>query len=137
MLTAEQITAGALLLTDNKLTESQVDDIVSIWRIYLGNLASGYSLRSTLEAQTDTVTSKKCAKLAACLTLWQDVQFDVSGFAATNASRNGYFDSTERERKEIFLYSFGLFWEIPQSLLASLNQGWTASSQGFANRVSP
>lgn len=95
ILTAEQITAGAATLSSNKLKESQVDDLISISRFYLGRFASNYALRSTFEGLTDTVTSNRCAKLAACLLLWQENQFDVSGFAATNANREGYYDSTD------------------------------------------
>jgi len=137
LLTQEQIDAGAATLAGGKLRQSQVDDILSIWRGYLGGLASSYSLSSTLSGAQDDAVSNKCAKLAACLQLWQDVQFDVSAFAATNANRTGFTDSTKDERYEIFLYSFGLFWDIPSSLASKVSgpNVSNASSQYLGQKI--
>lgn len=137
LLTSDQITAGAATLSGNKLKSSQIDDLVSIWRGYLGGLASNYALVSTLENQEDDADSNRCAKLAACLLLWQDVQFDVTAFSATNANRTGFTDSTEKERYEIFLYTFGLFWDIPSSLIAKTigQNAYFPSSQYISKRI--
>ena len=137
-LTAEQIEAGAATLSNlQKLKGSQIDDILSIWRGFLGNLASNYPLRSTLENVQDDAENNRAAKLAACLLLWQDVQFDVTAFVATNANRTGFTDSAIGERYDIFLYTFGLFWDIPSSLLKTLtgqNSNF-ASSQTVSRRI--
>lgn len=135
-LTDAQIAAGAESLTDNKLTADQIDDLISIFRKYLKHLATNYALRTTFEALTDTATSKRAAKLAACLLLWQDVQFDNSAFAATNANRTGYTDSTIAERYDIFEYAFGLFWDLPANLPGASGSSslMSGSSDGFFQR---
>lgn len=128
ILTSVQITAGATTLVDAKLKPSQIDDLVSIFRGYLGKSATDYTLVSTFESQTDTLTSNRCAKLAACLNLWQENQFDVSGFAATAASRQGYFDSTDEENFRIFVYAFGLFWDLPFEISSRFLKGGSSGS---------
>jgi hypothetical protein len=116
ILTSAEITAGAGTLSGGKLKASQVEDLVSTFRSYLGSLAGNYALKPTFEALTDTADSNKAAKLAACLLRWQDNAFDVSAFAATNANRTGFTDSTPGENFEIFKYAFGLFWDFPIEL---------------------
>ncbi len=134
LLTDDQISAGSLTLLNGKLQPSQVDDLISIWRSYLGTLASNYQLLTTLEALDDTGnTRKRAAKLAACLLLWQDNQFDVSGFAATAANKSGFNDSGPGENYEIFKYAFGLFWDIPVELEIKFNSN---SSGGGSSKFS-
>jgi hypothetical protein len=140
-LTGEQIEAGANTLVgdtgDRRLKVSQVDDLMSIFRKYLKNYASNYPLRPTFESlRDDDIENNKCAKLAACLMLWQDVQFDVSSFEATNSNKTGYKDSTILERFDIFEYAFCLFWDMPSVISANgLNQSSFSSSDGFTQRV--
>jgi hypothetical protein len=134
LLTTEQISAGETALIGNRLTLSQVDDLLSIFRGYLGAIANNYPLESTFTNLEDTVSSNRCAKLAACLLLWQDNQFDVSGFVATNANKTGFTDSTPGENYEIFKYAFGMFWTLPDRFLNS-NQRQFNSSQGVSQKL--
>jgi hypothetical protein len=139
-LTAEQIQAGEATLTgdagDRRLKVSQVDDLLSIFRKYLRVYAGNYPLRTTFEVlRDDGEENNKCAKLAACLLLWQDVQFDVSEFAATNANRTGYTDSTVKERFDIFEYAFCLFWDLPSGVSSgAAGSSSYSSSDGFTQK---
>jgi hypothetical protein len=139
-LTAEQILAGEATLTgdagDRRLKVSQVDDLMSIFRKYLKNFVGNFPIRSTFEAlRDDGVENNRCAKLAACLLLWQDVQFDVSEFAATNANRTGYTDSTIKERFDIFEYAFCLFWDLPSGVSSgAVGSSSFSSFDGFTQK---
>lgn len=143
LLSKEQIDAGSqvVFLNDNKLTASQITDLLSIFRGYLGPLAAQYPLRATLEAEQDTQNGdQRCAKLVACLTLFQENQFTpASGFAPTVANRTGFNFSADGEVYEFFKYAFGLFWDIPAELelkFNSLSQGGSGSfQQGAFTRV--
>lgn len=142
LLTKEQIDAGSLAIAnnDNQLTESMISDLVSIFRGYLGVLADRYPLESTLRAEQDTAGGAlRCAKLAACLTLFQDLQFTpASGFAPTVANRTGFNYSLDGEVYEIFKYAFGLFWNIPKELEIKYNRaaGGGSFAQGeFVRRI--
>lgn len=135
LLRSEQIEAGALTLnqTTKKLKSPQVDDLVAIFRWFLGSLASKYTLRATFEGLTDDAESNKCAKLAACLIAWQDYQFDTGGFAATAANREGFNFQIERAKYNIFQYAFTLFWDLPpelESIYIFGGNGNRKSSQG-------
>src|SRR6476661_5701487 len=136
LLTKAQIDAGSAVVAqnDNKLTASQVADLVSIFRGYLGSLAANYSIRATLEAEQDIDGGDlRCAKLAACLALFQENQFTpASGFAATNANRTGFTYSLDGEVYETFKYAFGLFWDLPPELEIRFNNSRTGgkSAQG-------
>jgi hypothetical protein len=142
LLTKSQIDAGseAVALTDNKLTADQISDLVSIFRGYLGPLFDLYPVESTLAAEQDTAGSAlRCAKLAACLGLFQENQFTPqSGFAATNANRTGFTYSLHGEVYEVFKYAFGLFWTIPAELELQFNalskrSGGTSSQGVFSH----
>lgn len=139
LLTSEQITAGAAGLSSGKLTASAVADLLSIFRGYLGDLESDYSIQSTLEAQDDSADlSQKCAKLMACLALWSDNQFtpEIAGFAPTAANRTGFVYALSGENFEIFKYAFGLFWSLPKSLSQSGSSS-RVSTQGTFRRTNP
>jgi hypothetical protein len=111
ILTPEQITAGNATLQDNKLLLTQVEDLLSMFREFLNHLAENYPIEATLKAETDTGGSQKCAKLAACLLLWQDNQFANGGLEATRTV--GVNFSIDVEDYRIFKYAFGLFWSLP------------------------
>jgi hypothetical protein len=113
-LTDEQIENGADSLEDNKLTPSQVEDIVSIFRGFLWDLADNYELEETLTALEDSASVKTCAKLAACLQLFnEEIAFDNGGFAATLANKTGFNYSLDTQEFKIFKYAFGLLWTVP------------------------
>lgn len=141
LLTTEQINDGAAQVAghDNKLTVSMVFDLLSIFRGYLGPLADGYDIEGTLTAEQDTPTSaQRCAKLAACLTLFQENQFTpASGFAPTVANRTGFNYSMDGEVYEIFKYAWGLFWDLPKEMelrFQSANAGSRSSEGQFIRR---
>jgi hypothetical protein len=135
LLTTDQIDAAAatLVTSDNKLTAGMVSDLVSIFRGYLGPLASSYTLKDTLAAQQDLQENDEriAAKLAACLALFQENQFTPeSGFAPTAANRTGFNYSLDGEVYEIFKYAFGLLWDIPVELP-------TVATTGSGGRFQP
>lgn len=142
ILTTEQLNDAKAIIanTNNRLTASQVTDLVSIFREYLGgSLSQKYSLKATLESEVDiTDGNDKCAKLVACLFLWQENQFGNGGFAPTAANRTGFNYSISIEGFRIFKYAFGLFWDIPDGLhneyLSSNASGY--SEQGTYNTIS-
>lgn len=117
LLSQDQLAAGKISLNDGKLHSSQVSDLISIFRGYLGGLADGYAMKATLEAEDDNdgLGQRRCEKLAACLILFQENQFTpASGFAPTAANRTGFNYSLDGEVFEIFKYCFGLFWNLPK-----------------------
>lgn len=120
LLSKDQVDAGseAIFQNGNKLTESMIIDLISIFRGYLGSLYDDYPIETTLRAEIDVEFGpKKCAKLAACLLKFQDEQFTpASGFAPTVANRTGFNYSMDGEVYEVFKYAWGLFWNIPQEL---------------------
>ncbi len=119
LLTTDQLAAGLATLENGKLTASQVDDLYSIFRGYLGNLAPNYPILTVLRAEDDDESggARRCEKLAACLILFQEDQFTPeSGFAPTAANRTGFNYSADGEMFEIFKYCFGLFWDIPKEM---------------------
>lgn len=115
-LTSEQIQLGANALSSWKLKQGQVDDLVSVFRGYLCELADDYELEATFSAETDTAGRNRAAKLSACLILLQDNEFINGGFAPTNANRTGLNYSIDRTNYDIFRYMMGLFWTIPSAL---------------------
>lgn len=119
LLSRDQIIAGseAVFANGNKLTDDMVDDLVSIFRGYLGSVYDDYAVETTLKAEQDTPTRTRCAKLAACLIYFQENQFTpASGFAPTVANRTGFNYSMDGEIYEVFKYAWGLFWNIPPEL---------------------
>jgi len=135
LLSKDQIDAGSLAVFNNgnKLTDDMVDDLVSIYRGYLGELFDNYDVEATLKAETDSALRKRCAKLAACLLYFQENQFTpASGFAPTLANRTGFNYSMDGEIYEVFKYAFGLFWNIPKELELRFNNmaGNSVSSEG-------
>lgn len=124
-LTTAAIQAGnadlAVDLTDNtlkKLKPTHIEDLVSIFRGYLGDLADNYALETTLKNARDKQDeSEKCAKLVACLALFQDSEVGGNGgFAPTVANRSGFNYSIDQDKYNVFRYAFGLFWTVPPEL---------------------
>lgn len=136
LLTSAQITAGVASLTNDKLTTPQISDLVSIFRGYLGDLAGDYALQATFEALDDSANGAQiCAKLAACLALFQENQFTPrAGFDPTAANRTGFVYSLDGEIYEIFKYAFGLLWDLPRSLSGKASR---VSTQGTFVRSNP
>lgn len=116
LLTEEQLATAAGALEQGKLSAAHIDDLLAVFRGYLGGLAVNYSIRSTFEAEDDDdgLGRRRCEKLVACLSLFQENQFTPeSGFAPTAANRTGFIYSMDGEVFEIFKYAFCLFWDWP------------------------
>lgn len=113
MLTDAEITAAASRLNTGKLTESDVDSLVSAFRLLLGPLevTYNYDLVTDLEALDDTAnTRKKAAKLAAILIRLQAEDFGV-------ASLLGDFENLDSEQRRLLIaYGFTILYTLPAEL---------------------
>lgn len=79
MLTQSEITAGTNRLSSNKLTASDQETLVGIFRLLLKNRFSAFSdLSAKLASLTDSNESKTAAKLAGILILLEENGFDLS-----------------------------------------------------------
>lgn len=79
MLTQSEITAGTNRLSSNKLTASDQETLVSVFRLLLKNRFSAFSdLSAKLAALVDSNESKTAAKLAGILILLEENGFDLS-----------------------------------------------------------
>lgn len=137
LLSEEQLAAGEASLKQGKLTPSQIVDLVSIFRGFLNELADNYTIQATLEAADDKdgFERQQCAKLSACLVLFQENQFTPeSGFAPTVSNRTGFNYSLDGEVFEIFKYCFGMFWPIPKELSNKFMSGAGRSGSSVQGR---
>lgn len=119
MLTDAEITSAASRLvagtagSHGKLSESDVDSLVSIFRLVLGPLEDqyGYDLYADLEALDDTEnTKKKAAKLAACLLRLIDEDFGVARIV------KGIENDDEDQRRLFTIYALSILYKIPVEL---------------------
>lgn len=139
MLTEAQVTAGTARLLNGKLKASDIESLLSIFRGFLGSLETGYSynLESVFTALDDTAGQKKtAAKLAACLTLTEEIQFGVSALKPINSRNNSIDYSEKEERYAIFLYAFGLLFPIPLELSEfNDNRRTHRAGYGYAKQI--
>lgn len=115
MLTDAEITAaGTARLASGKLSGSDVDSLVSTFRLLLGPLEDVYEmdLVGDLEALDDTGnTRKKAAKLAACLVRLINEDFGVSNLT-------GGFENSDDEQRRLFtIYALSILYKIPVELM--------------------
>src|ERR1035437_8236182 len=114
MLTDTEITAGNSRLTAGKLSGSDVDSLVSTFRLLLGPLEDLYQmdLITDLEALNDTSnTRKKAAKLAACLIRLIAEDFGVSNFT-------GSYENSDYDQRRLFtIYALSILYKVPAELL--------------------
>lgn len=140
LLTDEQIAVGDESLENGRLSPTMIMDLVSIFRGYLSELADKYPLEATFTAENDNdgLGRQRCAKLAACLAVFNENQFTPqSGYAPTNANRTGFNYSMDGEVFEVFKYAFCLFWALPRQFQNNFQNGSRSqtSAQGrFVNR---
>lgn len=114
MLSDQEIQAAATArLITGKLTGSDVDDLVSAFRLVLGPLEETLELdlRGDLESLDDTSdTRKKAAKMAACVIRLQNEDFGV-------ASLTGELENSDHEQRRLFtIYALGLLYVLPIEL---------------------
>lgn len=128
MLTAAQIAAGTARLVDGKLTQDDVDQFVTVFRMFIGSLETtyGYEFETKLEALDDTGnTEKKAAQVAACAIILEEL-----GFGVAEVKGNTNF----REKDEYWQYvmiAFSKLYPIPPELST-----WDLKRRTRTNRVS-
>ncbi len=114
MLSDAEVTAAALTLVDGKLTQKQVNKLVSSFRLLLGPLevAGDYSLESDLKALDDSGgVDDKAAQMNACLIRLINEDFGVATLDSTLVN-------SDTEQRELFtLYAFSLMYPIPAELV--------------------
>ena len=129
-LSDEELQTATDSLVNSKLSVSQIEDLISFFRIFLNELASNYSMNEVLTALEDDANSLTCAKLVACLNRWNEIEFDDGGFAPTNANRTGFNASVDVQEFKIFKYAFTLLWDLPAELNnKNLRKGRVRTSQ--------
>lgn len=114
MLTDAEITAAASRLESGKLSGSDVDSLVSTFRLLLGPLEDTYefNLVDDLEALDDTGNTRaKAAKLAACLLRLINEDFGVATIT------QGIDNSDEEQRKLFTIYALSILYKIPVELM--------------------
>jgi hypothetical protein len=133
MLTDTEITAGTARLTAGKLSGSDVDSLVSTFRLLLGPLEDTYDMNlvEDLEALDDTTnTRKKAAKMAACLIRLIAEDFGVSYLT-------GGFENSDYDQRRLFtIYALSILYKIPPELMDSetFNQAMVAARR-FSSSV--
>lgn len=114
MLTDAEITSAITRLEDGKLSGSDVDSLVSTFRLLLGPLEDVYEmdLVGDLEALDDTGnTRNKAAKLAACHLRLVEEDFGVSNL-------RGSFENSDDEQRRLFtIYALSILYKIPVELM--------------------
>lgn len=107
--------AADIRLVNDKLTGSDVDDLVSAFRSVLGTLETKYSrfndMSGDLESLDDSVNTRKLArKMAAYLLRLKNEDFGVATIQST------ILNSDEEQRKLFIVSALGLLYEIPDEL---------------------
>lgn len=121
MLTDAEITDAASRLQSGKLTGSDVDELVSAFRLVLGSLEDKYerfnNLVTDLEAVDDTGNDRqKAAKLAAIVLRLKGEDFGVSELL-------GDFVNSDAEQRRLFtVYGISILWKVPDELAYLLDQ---------------
>lgn len=114
MLTDAEILSANTRLTAGKLSGSDVDSLVSAFRLVLGPLEDKYeyNLQDDLEALDDTAnTRKKAAKLATCHLRLIDEDFGVSILTS------GLENDDTLQRRLFTIYALSILYKIPQELM--------------------
>ncbi len=79
MWTAAEIALGTSRIVGNKLSASDAETLLGVFKLYLKNLSAGFSdLAERLAAAQDTGTARTASKLAATLILLEENGFDLS-----------------------------------------------------------
>jgi hypothetical protein len=121
MLTDAEITSAVDRLTNGKLSGSDVDELVSAFRLVLGSLEDKYerfnNLVSDLEAVDDTANDRKrAAKLAAIVLRLKGEDFGVSDLV-------GELENSDTEQRRLFtVYGISILWKVPDELAYLLDQ---------------
>lgn len=139
MLTSAQISAGTARLTSGKLTQSDVDQLVSVFRMFFGSLETKYSyeFESKLEALDDTGnTELKTAQVAACIIKMEELGFGV-------ASLTGSVNYKEKDEYwQYVLIAFTKIYPLPDEMSKFLRyvntprQSQTVLSRRYENTLS-
>ncbi len=116
MLTQAQVDAGTAILSSGKLTSQTVDELVSGFRMFFGDLETryGYDWRTKLIALDDTSdTAKTAGQCAGCFILMQSLGFGV-------AAMDGGSDAIKYKEKDEYwqyvMYIHTKFYTVPVEL---------------------
>jgi hypothetical protein len=121
MLTDAEITSAASRLVNGKLTGSDVDELVSAFRLVLGPLEDTYAqfnnMATQLEAVDDTLNDRKrAAKLAAVVLRLKEEDFGVSDLV-------GELVNSDKEQRKLYsVYGISILWKVPAELAYLLDQ---------------
>ena len=130
MLTAAQITAGSARLESGKLSQSDVDQLVSVFRMFFGSLETKYSYQfeSKLEDLDDTGNAeKKAAQVAACIIKMEELGFGV-------ASLVGELNYKEKdEYQQYVIIAFSKLYPLPDEMSKFLRYKSTPRSSQSAD----
>lgn len=111
MLTATQITAGTARLVAGKLAAVDVDQLVSVFRMFFADLEGQYEydFQGKLEELDDTGNSdKKAAQVAACIIKLEELGFGV-------ASLVGNLNYKEKdEYQQYVIIAFTKLYPLPK-----------------------
>ena len=113
MLTQDQIDAGDARLSAGKLTDSDVEDLVSAMRLFCADLETlkGYAWESKLSELDDTGNTKQvAAKCAGALIIMKDLGF---GVGAMDGGRDAIKFKEKDEYWQYVAYVHTKFYPIP------------------------
>ncbi len=112
MITELELVAGSTRLQNGKLTESDVDKLVSAFRTIFGGLESyyNYQYESKLQSLDDTANSKKqAAQVVACL-----IKMEILGFPVGSLTgKFGVIASQYDQFLSYALFAFSKIYPIP------------------------
>lgn len=114
MLTDVEIVSARSRLTAGKLSGSDVDSLVSVFRLVLGPLEDAYkfNLLEDLEALDDTSNTRdKAAKLAACHLRLVNEDFGVAILSS------GLENSDDEQRRLFIIYALSILYKLPIELM--------------------
>lgn len=115
MLTPSQISGGSQRLKNGKLKGSDVKTLTSLFRTWLGSIASRYTIAETIAELDDADGEDTAAKMTACLNLIEESGFAVATIVP-GQSRGGVSLSQITQRNLILEFAFGLIWDVPEEL---------------------
>lgn len=116
MLTSAQLDAGRDRLNAGQLTLLDVDQLVSIFRMFFGDLEEkyGYEYEEKLTELNDTGNSREpCAQIAACLIELEDLGFGVTSL---KGGRKAIHFSEKEEYWQYVCIAFTKIYMLPAEM---------------------
>lgn len=116
MLTSAQIQAGRDRLVSDQLTALDVDQLVSIFRMFFGDLEEKYSydFEGMLTALSDSGNAKEpAAQVAACLVILEELGFGVTRL---EGGRKAVYFSEKEEYWQYVCIAFTKIYPLPAEM---------------------